>query len=193
MENLLRFGSTTGFQLNTQLWLKSLMLESVGEVTADSLINAETRSWDTNTVDGIFTPTGGFGNQKAIWNQRTRLFGQCRRMGSTHASQDTNFWRRNQSWIDKSLTKTMTRTCGKEFGLCRLQISSEILLGRLVETLYHQRKIWFDVPSSETPHETGVPWLRKILCTLYELAPNWMLSGLILSYGILGAKLSSKI
>ena len=87
----------------------------------------------------------------------------------------------------------MTRTCGKEFGLCRLQISPEILFGGLVETLYHQRKIWFDVPSSQTPHETGVPWLRKILCTLYELAPNWMLSGLILSYGILGAKLSSKI
>ena len=42
----------------------------------------------------------------------------------------------------------MTKTCGKEFGLCKLQINSEISFGGIVETLYHQRKIWFDVPSS---------------------------------------------
>ena len=35
--------------------------------------------------------------------------------------------------------------------------------------------------------------IRKILCMLYELAPNSMLSGLIPNYGILEAKLISKI
>ena len=52
MANPLRFGSTIKHPTS----VSSPMLESMEEVTVECLINADTRSWNEEMIDGIFIP-----------------------------------------------------------------------------------------------------------------------------------------
>lgn len=51
-----RYGNTFGSSLSTQSKIASPTIQSLEEATVDCLIDAKTRQWNIDMVDGIFVP-----------------------------------------------------------------------------------------------------------------------------------------